>query len=292
MLLFISFPALLLPTRFWPTVARGIAGLSILLRPGKARGEIKRIEQLLPKGIPQRHNAKSLLSVVTARYIERSMIYVRLAWRPHWRPRATIGGLDDVAAAMEKGGVVLWAVNQIASLIVLRLLLHDAGYRLNHVRSWNHGISRTRYGRRVLNAFFWNIEDRYADHVVLPFRGPFGALRQVNRILRDGGLVSFRAVANSEAPVSLPLLGGCMQVALGAPRAALKSQAALFTVHCRYDGQEIRHYSLTPIDISQGIETATREFGAICKQAMEDNPDLWPVNNPQFVPDETEKHSF
>lgn len=213
------------------------------------------------------------------------MIYARLYWRPAWRPRLNAYGLEELAAAAAKGGVVLWCVNQTSITMLLKLLLHDAGYTMHHVRNWAHGPIPTRYGRRVVNPLFWKVEDRYARHLEVRSRSPLSMLRGAGRLLRDGGIVGLRGVANSTGPVVLPVLGGWMKIALGAPRTALKYNAALIAVHCRPEGPAGWEFTFTPLgrQFGRSVESVTEEFRQICERAFTEAPELWPVRHRQFL---------
>ena len=281
--LLVCIPALLLPPRYWSSLTGTIARLSVSLRRGRSREMKEKMERFFPGGVPGDLPVKELLKRITARFIEEMMIYVRLAGRPNWRPNMQIEGLQHLDTALAKGGIVLWSVNQISCVILVRVLLKEAGYHVHHVRNWAHGPSSTGYGRRVLNPLYWRVENRYASHIVVRREGPFRALCEISHALRDGGIVSFRGVENSDAPVTLPLFSGRAKIALGAPRSALCLNASLIAVRCSSVDAENWTFTLTPVSGNGDIEPMVEEFRKLCEQAILDSPDLWPVQFRQYV---------
>lgn len=281
----IWFPAIALPPRHWPALIGTVARLSVSLRRDRSRELMDKTRRFFPGGIPGGLSTQELLTRIISRYIEERMIYIRLAWRPKWRPDITVGGLEHLDAALAKGGVVLWSVNQTTSVLLSRVLLNDAGYRIHHVRSWAHGPSSTSYGRKVLNTLHWIVENRCAEHIIVARESPFRALREITNVLRDGGIVSFRGVDNSDAPVTLPLFHGYMKIALGAPRTAFRNNASLIAVRCCSGDFGSWHLTFTPLDRrgAHNIESVAEEFRQTCEQAISDSPDLWPVQFRQFL---------
>ena len=280
----------LLPPGRWPAAARAVARASARLRPARTRTGTRRIERFFPDGPPGGLRAEALLERITAGYVEETMLYARLTRRPDWRPKLTVQGLEPLAAAQRDGrGVVLWSVHQHCTSLLMRAALHDAGHRVHHISHWTHGPSSTRYGRATLGAAHVRVEERLGARVVIPPAGPLVALREIGRIVRGGGIASFRGIATADAPLRLPLLGGGMSLATGAPRTALRSKALLLAVHARREAVDRWTLVLTLLDArgaQRAIDALAGEFARLTARALVESPELWPVYDAQFRGDD------
>lgn len=275
-----------LPENRWRGIGDNVAKYSIMLKPSRLKKGVSKLEHFFPSGLPGDRDAKQLLAAITKRYVEETMIYTRLSQRPDWRPPMSVAGLDLIKAEQGDGkGVVLWLAPQVATHILTRIAVHDAGYRVCHLRNWMHGPSPTWFGRTVLNPLYWRVENRIADHVVIPTQGPAGAVRRMRRLLRDGAIVSLRGLGSSNAPRVLPLFGGKMELATGAPRIALGEDASLVCVHSEHanQGWKLVFSRLRARGEKSDVDSLVQEFSGIVRTTILKCPDLWPVQHRQFI---------
>ena len=91
--------------------------------------------------------------------------------------------------------------------------------------------SSTKYGMRVLNPLISSVEERYlAARIVLSQSGSAIATRKLMRCLNDNGIISVTGNNHSNNCSRLPFLNTDIDIAVGAPRLALKTGAALLPV--------------------------------------------------------------
>jgi len=268
-------------------IARGVARGSLALRRLRARRHEAKIAAFFADRPELRARARSLLLEIVASHVEETMALRRLGVDPGWRPRVELHGADAVEAARGGGGgVVLWLLPQVLTPLLAQLTAHDRGWDLLHLRHWTHGGGHTRLGRRLVGRRNWRIEERHLRTAVITPQGPTSALRAMLRHLRRGGVGSVVGIAISDAPVTLPLLGGRVVIARGAPWLAQRAGASLFAVRgeppAPGDTAFALHFERLPRPAEAGDEDPlrppTEAFASVLARALETAPALWPVN--------------
>ena len=163
-----------------------------------------------------------------------------------WRPTTELRGAHNLVSALTAGnGAVLWVANSAFASLVVKMALHDAGFKVHHLSHPRHGFSPTQFGMRWLNPIRTKIEAKYlASRAVLPLSHNAGPVlaRLVDR-LKEGGVVSVTAQATSLRPIAVPFLGGTLNLAPGAPGIAHRSGAALLPVFTTRDA--VDHHTVT-----------------------------------------------
>lgn len=217
----------LAPQRLWTPLAVLVSSAMMRLTPGATAARIKAVrERYGDNGLPA--------PGVTVMYsragrMERHLQYLR-EFRPGgWDPRIDLSGGEHIDRALENGrGCILWVAPMIYAFLVAKKGLHAAGYSVTHLSHANHGVSQTRWGRR-LNVVRTAPEERYlAERLVMSDGSELRCTRELYDRLRANALVSITAENEYGARrVAGPFLGGTMRLPTGAPSLSLASGAAL-----------------------------------------------------------------
>lgn len=224
-------PAWLVPEARWPALCRALARFpGVADRPLLAH-TATRLQAAL--GDVDHRRAKSLAYDLQAAVYELRMQNLR-AWRPGgWEPKIALEGEDNLLKAMARGkGAILWVAHFAFNSNITKIALHCRGYRVSHLSRLEHGFSKTRFGIAALNPIRCAAEDRYlAQRVVFDRRTPSIAMRKMVQALRGGEVVSITAGAWEGSDLAEgPLCGGRLSLAIGAPRLAAHTGAALLPV--------------------------------------------------------------
>jgi hypothetical protein len=229
-LLFCAFVAAS-PHGIWPLAARAAGRFHAAVRPGTTRALAKAGSRL---GTDPRSLA---VNAAAEDYLE-DFEAVREILRGGWNPPLTIFGREALDAALRRGaGAVLWVSQHAHYDLVPKKALSSAGYALNQLSTPSHPFSATRFGGVFLNPVRLRAINRYLDRRVLVVYGrarpAIDALRQ---ILSENGIVLIVAAGTGNRSVEIPFLGGTIDLAVGAPRLAHDSGAALIPVFTLPDG--------------------------------------------------------
>lgn len=246
-------PAWLLSERMWPHFCRAVCRVPGLVAGPRLRRTTASIEAALSGTSPAQ--AASIALDLQAAVYELRMQNLR-SWRPGgWRPDIALRGEEHLVRAIERGnGAVLWVAHFAFNSGITKMALQSRGYRVSHLSRPEHGFSKTRVGIACLNPVRCIPEDRYlAERIVYDRTRPSTAMRRMMRALGSGGVVSITAGAwEGSGLVDAPLLGGTLSLAIGAPRLALLTGAALLPVFSvRNSEQRLTTVIEAPIDLSR-----------------------------------------
>ena len=283
----------------WQGIARNLAALALRVRPGRTRKGVAKLDRFVPDGHLNHETNRQLLLRITASHLEEVFLLAKLRQDRAFRPAIKTEGKDAVASAVGQGrGVLLWTAPQVFTPLLVRMLAHDEGWPINHLRLWAHGPSSTRYARRFLNHTQLRAENQYANHIVISKAGPMPAVLEVSRRLREGQVVQFHGVSNSGNPVSVPLFQGRMDLAAGAPRIALQCGAALLAVAATRSPDSgtflIKFVPLLPSDgldppsehdEPEIVREAVEKFRTLLEDSFSVSPNLWPIQRLQYRSD-------
>ena len=139
--------------------------------------------------------------------------------------------LDD--ALLAGRGAVLWVAPTVFQWLPAKRTLFEAGYRVHHLSSPQHGFSgRSWLSRASLNPIRTRVEDRYlAERVMLGSDGQaHSALRRLGSLLAENAVVSITMAPARTRSIRTPLLRGFFDVAAGPSHLAMRSGAALLPV--------------------------------------------------------------
>jgi hypothetical protein len=221
--------AWLVPERHWVRIGRWLGTTSTWLPMN--RHILQRIREAARRE-PELGDPRGLLIEFRARTWEQRFQYLR-EWHPRgWRPQLRLLGEDHVRRALDAGrGAILWVASQAGATLAVKKAFHRAGYGLHHLSIPAHGLSTTRFGTVVLRPIRIHPEVRVLRERIEMARGDeLRALRLLERILRENGLVSISCVPRGRRQVRLGIAGGQVPVPSGAPSLALRSGAALLPV--------------------------------------------------------------
>lgn len=224
-------PAWLLAERMWPHFCRAVCRVPGLVDRPTLRRTTASIQAALAGMSPAQ--AASIALDLQAAVYELRMQNLR-CWRPGgWRPDIALQGEEHLVRAIERGnGAILWVAHFAFNSGITKIALHNRGHRVSHLSRPEHGFSKTRFGIACLNPVRCIPEDRHlAERIVYDRTAPSTAMRRMVRALHSGGVVSITAGAwEGNGLVDAPLLGGTLSLAVGAPRLALLTGAALLPV--------------------------------------------------------------
>lgn len=246
-------PAWLLSERMWPHFCRAVCRVPGLVNGPTLQRTAAGIQAALA-GMSPAHAASIALDLQAAVY-ELRMQNLR-SWRPGgWRPDIALRGEEHLVRAIELGnGAILWVAHFALNSGITKVALHRRGYRVSHLSRPEHGFSKTRFGIACLNPVRCIPEDRYlAERIVYDRAAPSTAMRRMVRALGKGEVVSITAGAwEGSGLVDAPLLGGTLSLAVGAPRLALLTGAALLPVFSvRNADQKLMTVIEAPIGIAR-----------------------------------------
>ncbi|MEZ5831352.1 MAG: hypothetical protein R3D05_09225 [Dongiaceae bacterium] len=215
----------------WPNIGRAICHVPGLVDRATLQRTIANIQAALA-GTSKARATAIALDLQSAVY-ELRMQNLR-DWRlGGWRPDITLRGEEHLIRALEHGkGAILWVAHLSFNSGITKMVLQQRGYRLAHLSRPEHGFSKTRLGIACLNPVRCIPEDRYlAERIVYERNAPAAAMRRMVRVLDRGDVVSITAGAwEGSNLVEAPLFGGTLPIAIGAPRLALLTGAALLPV--------------------------------------------------------------
>ncbi len=224
-------PAWLLPEATWAPLWRRAARIPVLTSHAAVRRNAKLIHTALSD--VDQWRAEAIAQDLKAAVYELRMQDLR-AWRPGgWRPKMSLEGEGHLKRALAHGkGAILWVAPFVFNSGPTKTLLHQAGYRVSHLSSPQHGYSGTRFGVSYLNRIRCIPEERcLAERVVFDRHAPATAMRRLMRALKAGEVVSIVAAATEGSDVVKgPVFGGRLPVAVGAPRLAGLTGAPLLPV--------------------------------------------------------------
>ena len=257
--------AWLLPERSWRGLTRFAARLPLVDRESLARTALA-IGQC-------RAGTDAAQAMTIALDLQAAVYELRLqnlrAWRPGgWQPRANVNvsGLAHLDAARTAGrGAVLWVGHFAFNSNITKMALAARGYGLAHLSRPEHGFSKTQLGIAMLNPVRCIPEDRHLRERIVFDRGnPVPAMRRMVAILVENGLLSITAGGwEGSDLMEGALLDGRVKVALGAPRLAALTGAALLPVFTVREADGSFHVAIeAPLALPPGLGRRDAECAA------------------------------
>jgi lauroyl/myristoyl acyltransferase len=277
--LFCCALAALTPQRHWAAASRLIAGVHLRLRSAKRERIAHVCERYLDTDPAQLE-----LQVIAAEY-EENIEAIRENLPGGWERPIELRGAASIEQARRLGrGAVLWISRFAHSDLVAKRALWRAGYAPSHLSHVRHPFSATRVGARFLNPIRLRAENRYLERRVLVSYGQARpALEVLKQVLRGNGVVTITAIGSGRKVITLPLLGGTLRLATGAPRLALDTTAALipvFTVPNETGGYAVHCGPDLNVDkVEQSPEEAMRrmaeQYVALLETFVRAHPAKW-----------------
>lgn len=239
----------LVPQRGWPSVARALIALKTSVA-----------ERL------RTHSAPTERQEVAARRRQKARIYRHLEYlresRPGgWRADITVENADLLHEAVGEGrGVILWVAETTSASLVVKKAVHGLGLRLHHVSRPEHGPATSRLGIDYLNAIVRSAEDRYlAERVLVHEANAVAGTRKLLAILKAGAVLSIVARPQGRQTARMPVAGGFIEIATGAPALANTSGAPILPVFCSQSADDRRTFRVVfdrRLDVDRDLSRA------------------------------------
>jgi len=203
-----------------------------------------------------------------------------------WSATPDLQGTEHLERALAAGnGAVLWVAHFCFNALATKKALDIAGYRAWHLSRPEHGFSKSRLGIALFNGIRVGAEvPHLAGRIIIDRDKPMTATLAAQRRLRKNEVVSITAGAWEGARLAqLDILGGKLELAVGAPGIARLAGAALlpvFTVRGPAD-ERIRVVIEAPISIAaegsmdDAVQDAARQFGALLESYIRRYPAEW-----------------
>ncbi|MGH6894503.1 MAG: hypothetical protein ACREEP_19825 [Dongiaceae bacterium] len=276
-------PSWLLPESSWAPLCRALARMPGLVDRAMLDRNAEAVQAAL--GEPDRRRADAIARDLQAAVYELRMQNLR-SWRPgRWRPGIALEGEDHLLRALARGkGAILWVAHFAFNSSITKIVLHGRGHRVSHLSRPEHGFSKTRFGIAFLNPVRCIPEDRYlAQRIAFDRHAPSTAMRKMVQALRAGEIVSITAGAWEGSDLAEgALLGGRISVAIGAPRLAALTGAALLPVFSIRDQENGFRTIIEPPIALAGARTPEETCGAAAAEYLRRHepwvrrfPDQW-----------------
>ena len=195
-------------------------------------------------------------------------------------------GATHLDAALADGhGVVLWVAHFCFNALATKKALHLAGHRVWHLSRPEHGFSKSTLGIAALNPIRVRAEiGHLAGRIVFERDKPLAATLAAQRLLRKNGILSITAGAWEGGRLAqIDILGGSLELAVGAPGLARLTGAALLPVFTvRGEGEDtIRVIIESPLAVpaeggmDEALQDAARQFGNRLENYVRRYPIEW-----------------
>ncbi len=220
-----------IPERRWPPIAQALAHVITRLKAGRTRTQRRRRQLMFDDRLESSALDRMGTMYHAHRYVARMQGFRE--YRPGgWRSEIQVVGAENIEAALAQGhGVLLWIAEFAYNNLVTKKGLHEVGYRISHLSRPAHGMSRTRFGIRVLNPVWTRIEDRYlAERVVIRDDDTGSALTILHQRLKENRIVSITVGAQAKRTVRVDFLSTELRLATGPLHLARTANAVLLPV--------------------------------------------------------------
>ncbi|MCC6379136.1 MAG: hypothetical protein IT519_09995 [Burkholderiales bacterium] len=195
----------------------------------------------------------------------------------HWAPQLRLEGRDHLDGALaSKHGAVLWVAHFCFNALATKQAMAAAGFRAWHLSRPEHGFSKSRIGIATVNRIRVRAELAHlAGRIEIDRAKPMSATLAAQRTLKENGIVSVTAGAwEGQRLAAVRLLGGSLELAVGAPGLARLSGAVLLPVFTvRVPSGDIRVVIEAPIPVAG--EGEKDEVLTAAAQAFADRLEGW-----------------
>ncbi len=276
--------ALSLRERRWTAACRG-------LESAKARlglfdpGPVARIAERAIGSSQPGFDARGFALDSAAGRSEHHLQILRSVSPGGWSAPVALDGREHLDAALAAGrGAVLWVAHFCFNALAAKKALDSAGYLAWHISRPEHGFSKSRLGIATVNRIRVRAELAHlGGRIVIDRDRPMAATLAAQRLLKRNGIVSITAGAwEGQRLAEIDLLGGKLELAVGAPGLARLSGAALLPVFAvRGDDCALRVAVEPPIAIERGgdadasLQDAARRFGERLEPWIRRHPAQW-----------------
>jgi lauroyl/myristoyl acyltransferase len=277
--------ALTIPERRWRTLCRRLESIRASINASDLE-RVGRAAERFVGGSNASFERRAFALDAAAGATEHNLQVLRSRSRAGWNPVLQLEGAAHLESALASGrGAVLWVAHFCFHALATKKALCDAGYRIWHLSRPEHGFSRSTVGIALFNGIRTAAEgQQLAGRIVFERDRPGTAAIAATRVLAKNGILSITAGDwEGQRIAGIDLCGGRLQLAVGAPRLARLSGAALlpvFTVRGA-DQQTIRvviEPALTvPSDgeADAALHGAAQAFGRMLEGYIRHYPTEW-----------------
>jgi lauroyl/myristoyl acyltransferase len=147
-------------------------------------------------------------------------------------------GMAVVEEAVANGaGAILWVGRFTWASIITKMGLAGAGLAVTHLSRPTHGFATSPFAIRRLNPIWTRIEERFLhERIVMEAGAETAALRTLRERLEANRVVSISVGHEGARVVTVPFLGGTLQLATGPASLAAASGAPLLPVFTVAEG--------------------------------------------------------
>ena len=273
--------AWLTPPRVWPKISGFFGELDVALHPERTRSNIAIIKDVLGDARKSANVLDMERGFFAGRYEERFQ-YLRSHRPGGWDPVIRIHGREHVEAACAAGqGIIFWGGSFAFNDLISKIAFHRLGLSVSHYTRPVHGLSNSRFGIRYLNSVRTSIESRYLGARVCAEHNVKEAMDVVRGHAEAGGGVSIKVGNRGRRRVTVPFLGGELELATGPVALARRWGAVLlptFTLRApdgSFDvtiGQALRSGESDP---EAHAESIVRQYAEQLAPILLEDPAQW-----------------
>ena len=265
----------LAPRRGWRATSRLLARLHIRAR-GWTSVDTFGVAAVLLGTVPDRLQ----VDAVAEEYLE-EVEAIRDGFLGGWDPRVEIDGKEVLDDALRRNrGAVLWVGSLAHSDLVAKKALAAAGYRLHMLSAASHPYSASRMGARLLNPVRLRAVNRYVvRRVIVTYGAARPAMDALKQALAANECTVMQALGTGLKKLAVPFFGGTLAVALGAPRLAHETGAALIPVFVVPTGEGGYRVRLGPdlnartyIDRDSAVRAMAVEYVSLLEAVVHRHP--------------------
>lgn len=273
-----------LPVSRWPTVAAAAARIEV----GR-RSRYRRFDERVRAVFGEDMTGADVLDLWrryrTQLHHRRLIVVAEGLGGRGYAPAVTLRGREHLEAALARGkGAILWFDNFIHHPLIGKRPFAEHGFSAWQLSSFDHGFSRTRFGRRWLNPLQLDAEARYvAGRIAFDRSSVLAATRRVIEVLAGNGIV--RVTNNAYIGrqfLDVPFANGtAIRLAVTPFNFALKAGAALLPVSV-IERTPFVDYEVTvaaPLVLAGGKQAATAvaalAYAGYLEPLVRAHPEQW-----------------
>ena len=250
----LAIAAAAVPERRWPAFCARLEAAKARLRFFDPAPVARIAKRVLGSADPD-FDARAFALASAAGRSEHHLQILKAVGPGGWNAPIELAGREHLDAALAAGrGAVLWVAHFCFNALAAKKALADAGYRAWHMGRPEHGFSKSRLGIATVNRIRVRAELAHlAGRIVIDRGRPMSATLAAQRELRRNGIVSITAGAwEGRRLAGVDLLGGTLELAVGAPGLARLAGAALLPVFAvRDDDGALRVTLDAPIPVAR-----------------------------------------
>ena len=277
--------ALTIPERRWRTLCYRLESI----RASIGLADLKGVENAAARILGGSHAAfdrRAFALEVAAGATEHHLQVLRSRSRGGWQATPGLEGAAHLDAALAAGrGAVLWVAHFCFNALATKKALRAAGYRLWHVSRPEHGFSKSTVGIALYNGIRTGAEgQQLAGRIVFERDRPAAVAVAAMRVLMQNGILSITAGDwEGQRIAGIDVCGGKLDLAVGAPRLARLSGAALLPVFTvRGTDRDMIRVVIEPAlavprdgDIDDALQGAAQGFGRLLEHYVRRYPAEW-----------------